>query len=248
MGYHVRMHTEAVHLSPAAPSNGSRPMRILLVEDDPGVTGFVTQGLNEAHCEVIVAGDGHDGFEKAASGAFDVIVLDLMLPGRDGFSMIEELRRREVATPIICLTARDGVDDRVRGLNLGADDYLAKPFSFAELLARVKALGRRGGGGAIKPIVVGDLSVDVLQRRVMRGGRRIDLSAREYALLEYMCRNVGQVLTRSMILDRVWEMKQDPLTNVVDVHINRLRKKVDHGFANALIHTIRGVGYVIHDQ
>lgn len=223
-------------------------MRILLVEDDPGVTGFVTQGLNEAQCEVTVAQDGHAGFERAANEAYDVIVLDLMLPGRDGFSMIEELRAKGVATPIICLTARDGVDDRVRGLNLGADDYLAKPFSFAELLARVRALGRRGAGGTIKPIVVGDLTVDVLLRKVVRGGKKIDLSAREYALLEYMCRNVGQVLTRNMILERVWEMKQDPLTNVVDVHINRLRKKVDHGFSKALIHTIRGVGYVIQDH
>ena len=222
-------------------------MRILLVEDDPGVTGFVTQGLNEAHCDVSVAQDGHDGFRRAATESFDVIVLDLMLPGRDGFSMIQDLRKQGVVTPIICLTARDGVDDRVRGLNLGADDYLSKPFSFAELLARVRALGRRGAGGTIKPIVVGDLTVDVLQRKVMRAGRRIDLSAREYALLEYMCRSVGQVLTRSMILERVWEMNQDPLTNVVDVHINRLRKKVDHGFSKALIQTIRGVGYVIQD-
>jgi len=242
------MHTEAPFAPPAVLENGTRPMRILLVEDDPGVTGFVTQGLNEAQCEVTVAQDGHAGFERAANEAYDVIVLDLMLPGRDGFSMIEELRAKGVATPIICLTARDGVDDRVRGLNLGADDYLAKPFSFAELLARVRALGRRGAGGTIKPIVVGDLTVDVLLRKVVRGGKKIDLSAREYALLEYMCRNVGQVLTRNMILERVWEMKQDPLTNVVDVHINRLRKKVDHGFSKALIHTIRGVGYVIQDH
>ena len=232
----------------ATSTNQVRAESILLIEDDPGVSGFIRQGLREAGHDVTVIEDGHAGLKAATTQTFDVIVLDLMLPGRDGFSIIQELRRSGNHTPVICLTARDGVDDRVKGLNLGADDYLVKPFSFSELLARVHALSRRGGAAAIKPIVVGDLSIDVLTRKVQRGGKRIDLSAREYALLEYLGRAAGSVLTRTMILEHVWEMDQDPMTNVVDVHINRLRKKVDHGFARPLIQTIRGVGYALREE
>jgi heavy metal response regulator len=221
---------------------------MLVIEDEPSVAGFLERGLREAGFAVDVADNGEDGCHTACTEHYDVIVLDLMLPGRDGLSVLGELRGRGLTTPVICLTARDAVDDRVKGLDLGADDYLAKPFSFAELLARIRALLRRGAALATNPIVVGDLSVDVVTRQVYRGGRRIDLSAREYALLEYLARHAGQVLSRTMILEKVWDMYQDPLTNVVDVHINRLRKKVDHGFAKPLVHTMRGVGYVLRDQ
>ena len=171
-----------------------------------------------------------------------------MLPGRDGFSVLRSLREKGVTTPVICLTARDGVDDRIRGLDLGADDYLAKPFSFAELMARLRALLRRGQALVSNTVVVGDLTIDLVGRRVERGGRRIDLSAREFALLECLGRSAGQVLSRTILLERVWDMNQDPLTNVVDVHINRLRKKVDQGFSEPLIQTIRGVGYVLREE
>jgi len=220
-------------------------MRVLVIEDEPGVAAFVKKGLREASYAVDVADDGQTGFRLAASREYDTIVLDLMLPGKDGFNIIRDLRHDEVTTPIICLTARDAVDDRVRGLNLGADDYLAKPFSFSELLARINALLRRGHTLTQTTLTVADLSIDLIARSVVRAGRRIDLSPREYALLEYLARNAGHILSRTMILEKVWDMNQDPLTNVVDVHINRLRRKVDHGFTRPLIHTIRGVGYVL---
>ena len=220
-------------------------MRALVIEDDQNILRFIEKGLREASFAVDTARDGDAGLDLALGGGHDVIVLDLMLPGRDGFNVLQSMRREGVTTPVICLTARDGVDDRIRGLDLGADDYMVKPFSFAELLARLRALLRRGSALASNTIVVGDLVVDLVGRRVERCGQRIDLSAREFALLECLARNAGQVLSRSILLDRVWDMNQDPLTNVVDVHINRLRRKVDHGFQSPLIHTIRGVGYVL---
>jgi heavy metal response regulator len=223
-------------------------VRILIIEDDPGVAAFIRRGLREAGFAVDLADNGNDGCHMACAEPYDLVILDLMLPGRDGFSVLAELRGRSITTPVICLTARDTVDDRVRGLDLGADDYLAKPFSFAELLARIRAILRRGATLASNPISVGDLSLDVAARQVSRAGRRIELSAREYALLEYLVRHAGQVLSRTMILEKVWDINQDPLTNVVDVHINRLRKKVDHGFSKPLVHTIRGVGYVLSDE
>lgn len=220
-------------------------MRVLIVEDDPGVSGFLKKGLREAAYAVDVVDNGMDGLHKATTETYDAIVLDLMLPGMDGFSLLRQIRSRDVRTPVICLTARDAVDDRIKGLDLGADDYLAKPFSFSELLARLRALMRRGHNLLPNPITVADLQVDVLARSVYRGDRRIDLSPNEYALLEYLARHKGQVLSRTMILEHVWDMNQDPMTNVIDVHINRLRKKVDAGFETQLIHTIRGVGYVL---
>lgn len=192
--------------------------------------------------------NGEAGLRLAMTGDHDVIVLDLMLPGRDGFSVLRSLRESGIETPVICLTARDSVEDRVRGLDLGADDYLAKPFSFAELLARIRALLRRGPALASNTLVVGDLTIDLVGRGVERAGRRIDLTAREFALLECLGRGAGDVLSRTMLLERVWDMNQDPMTNVIDVHINRLRRKVDHGFARPLIHTIRGVGYVLREE
>ncbi len=223
-------------------------MRVLVIEDDAGIRTFVSRGLKESGFVVDEATEGFEGHRLATTESYDILILDLMLPGRDGFSILRDLRGLGVRTPVICLTARDAVDDRVKGLNLGADDYLAKPFSFIELLARIRALLRRGSMLAINPIVVGDLTFDVMARQVHRANERIDLSSREFSLLEYLARNAGHVLSRTMILEKVWDMNQDPMTNVVDVHINRLRKKIDHGFSKPLIHTIRGVGYVLREE
>ncbi len=223
-------------------------MRVLVVEDDGGIAAFVKKGLTEASCAVDVARNGHDGFRLASTEPYDVMILDIMLPGRDGFDVLRELRERNVRTPAICLTARDAVEDRVTGLNLGADDYLSKPFSFSELFARMHAVLRRSEGISAKPLVVGDLTIDLLRRSVVRAGKRLDLTPREFAMCEYLGRNAGCVLTRTMILEHVWDMHQDPMTNVVDVHVNRLRRKIDHGFKKPLLHTIRGVGYVLRDD
>jgi two-component system copper resistance phosphate regulon response regulator CusR len=222
-------------------------MRALVVEDDPRISRFIEKGLRESSYVVELADNGDTGLRLALGGGHDVIILDLLLPGRDGFSVLRGVREAGVSTPVICLTARDTVEDRVRGLDLGADDYLAKPFSFAELMARLRALLRRGAALASNTVVVGDLAIDLVARRVERGGRRVDLSTREFALLECLGRGAGQVQSRTMLLERVWDMNQDPMTNVVDVHINRLRRKIDHGFPHPLIHTIRGVGYVLRE-
>jgi len=222
-------------------------MRILVVEDDPGMAGFLQKGLREAAYAVDVAEDGHAGLRLACAHAYDAIVLDLMLPGLSGFALLRELRARDIRTPVICLTARDSTDDRVRGLDLGADDYLVKPFNFAELLARLRALLRRGQTVVANPIIVADLSVDVVARTASRGGQRLNLSPTEFALLEFLARHRGELLPRTMILEHVWDLKQDPLTNVLEVHVNRLRKKVDHAFSVSLIHTIRGIGYVLRE-
>ncbi len=220
-------------------------MRVLIIEDDDAVVSFVRQGLRESAFAVDCASDGIEGLHLAGTESYDAIVLDLMLPGMDGLTLLRNLRSRKIDTPIICLTARDGVTDRVDGLNAGADDYLPKPFSFAELQARINALLRRGHRLATNPIIIADLVLDVVSRVVRRGPSRIELSPREFALLEYLARNAGHILSRTMLLEHVWDMNQDPLTNVVDVHVNRLRKKVDQGFDQPLIHTIRGVGYVL---
>ena len=223
-------------------------MRVLVIEDETGIAAFIAQGLRESHCTVQCASNGIEGLRLAASESFDAIVLDLMLPGLDGFTVLRRLREHGKQTPVICLTARDAVEDRVKGLNLGADDYLAKPFSFSELLARLNALLRRGPRVIENPILVGDLSVNLLSRVVQRQGRRIDLSPREFALLQYMVRHAGQILSRTMLLEHVWDMNQNPMTNVIDVQVNRLRRKIDTGFDRPLIHTIRGVGYVLREE
>ncbi len=219
-----------------------------MIEDDPGVARFLERGLREAACAVDLARTGTEGSRRARQQDYDLVVLDLMLPGKDGFSILQELRADGRRVPVICLTARDQVEDRIRGLDLGADDYLVKPFALAELLARMRAVLRRSQNHDLTVIRIADLQIDPAARRVERAGRRIELSPREYALLEYLARHAGHVLSRSMLLEHVWGMQFHPGTNLVDVHINRLRKKVDHGFTPPLIHTVRGVGYVLTDQ
>jgi len=221
-------------------------MRILVAEDDTVIADFVAQGLREAGFVVEVAATGPEGLRKALVGGFDAAVIDVMLPGLDGLALIEQLRAKKIQTPVLILSARHTVDDRVRGLQAGGDDYLTKPFAFAELLARVQALLRRSGGTPeATRLVTGDLTLDLLSRKVERAGRALDLRPREFALLEYLMRHPGRVLSKTMILSHVWGYSFDPGTNVVDVLVSRLRDKVDEGFAAKLIHTVRGAGYVL---
>jgi two-component system OmpR family response regulator len=221
-------------------------MRALLVEDDAVIAEFVAGGLREAGFTVDVAGDGETGLERALAGGFDVAVVDVMLPKLDGIGLIEGLRRRGHAMPVLILSARRSVDDRVRGLQAGGDDYLIKPFAFAELLARVQALVRRSAGTSEPTrLSVGGLVLDLLARQVTRDGKPLDLRPREFALLEYLMRNPGRVLSKTMILSRVWGYSFDPGTNVVDVLVSRLRDKVDREFDRKVIHTVRGAGYVL---
>ncbi len=218
-------------------------MRVLVVEDDKQLASFIGKGLRENALTVDLAYDGEEGFLMASTGIYDVIVLDIMLPERSGFDVIRELRSEKVETPIICLTARDQLEDKVTGLNLGADDYLPKPFEFPELLARVRALGRRSADMVPTKLSCADLELDPVTRRIHRGDIEIELTPKEFALLEYLMRRAGRTVTRTSILDNVWDMNYDTLTNVVDVLVNRLRKKVDQEFAEQLIETVRGVGY-----
>jgi heavy metal response regulator len=222
-------------------------MRVLIVEDEDRVRSFVKRGLKEAGFAVDECGSGDEGLQLALIHPYDAIVLDLMLPGRNGLGVLSELRRNGRATPVLVLTARDDVDDRVRGLNAGADDYLAKPFAFAELLARLRALLRRGTAQA-SVIEVADLRIDLIARKVERTGVKIDLTQKEFALLEYLARHAGQVVTRTMIAEHVWDMNFDSFTNVIDVYIRYLRRKVDEPFEPKLIHTRRGVGYVLTSE
>jgi two-component system OmpR family response regulator len=221
-------------------------VRALLVEDDDTIAAFVERGLREAGFAVDWFADGDAGFEAAIGQPYDVAVVDLMLPKRDGLSLIDELRKRGVETPVLILSARRSVDDRVRGLQAGGDDYLTKPFAFAELVARVQALVRRASR-APEPttLTVDDLVLDLLSRRVRRGDQIIDLRPREFSLLEYLMRNAGKVISKTMILSHVWDYSFDPQTNIVDVLVSRLREKIDRRFEKKLLHTVRGVGYVI---
>ena len=221
-------------------------MRALLVEDDPTIADFVVRGLREAGFAVDHLPDGEAGLTAAAKQPYDVAIVDLMLPKRDGLSLIEELRRRGVATPVLILSARRSVDDRVQGLQSGGDDYLTKPFAFAELLARVQALVRRATR-APEPttLTVDDVVLDLLSRKVTRAGRPLDLRPREFTLLEFLLRNAGKVVSKTMILSHVWGYRFDPQTNVVDVLVSRLREKIDRPFNRPLLHTVRGVGYVL---
>lgn len=222
-------------------------MRILVVEDDKDVAGFVVKGLREAGHTVEHADNGRDGLFMAASENFDAIILDRMLPGGiDGLRLLETLRAQDNATPVMFLSALGQVDDRVKGLKAGGDDYLTKPFAFAELLARVEAMSRRGKGeGPTTRLGVGDLEMDLLSRGVKRAGQKIDLQPREFRLLEYLMRHAGQVVTRTMLLEGVWDYHFDPQTNVIDVHISRLRQKIDKPFDAPLLHTVRNAGYML---
>jgi len=220
-------------------------MRLLLVEDDSKLAAVLRQGLKEQGFAVDVCGEGGLGLELALGTEYDALILDVMLPGRDGLQVLQALRQRGGRVPVLMLTARSSVEDRVRGLDLGADDYLPKPFEFAELLARLRAITRRPPVEPVTVLKEADLELDAARREVRRDGRRIELTAKEFALLEYLLRKRGVVVTRSMILDHVWNMEYDGGSNLVEVYINYLRRKLDQAFEPKLIHTVRGVGYVL---
>jgi len=221
-------------------------MRILVVEDERKVAGFIRQGLAEEGHTVEVSADGAEALELLLAGPpDDLVVLDLMLPGRDGVTVLRTARARGVRTPVLVLTARDSVADRVTGLDLGADDYLTKPFAFEEFLARVRALLRRAGEGRPAPLTLDTLALDPATRAVTRGGRRVELTTREHALLEYFLRNTGRVLTRPMIAEHVWGLDFDTESNVIDVYVGYLRRKIDAPGERRLLHTVRGAGYVL---
>jgi two-component system OmpR family response regulator len=223
-------------------------MRILLVEDDPKIASFITKGLKAVGYATDHARDGEEGLRLALSEPYDTAVVDIMLPKLDGLSLIERLRREKVNTPVIILSAKGSVDDRVKGLQTGGDDYLTKPFGFSELLARIQALIRRAGGlSEPTRLSVGDLSVNLLTREVTRGKNRIDLQPLEFSLLEYLMRNAGRVVSKTMIMEHVWSYNFDPQTNVVEARICRLRDKIDRDFDKKLIQTVRGVGYVLRE-
>lgn len=225
-------------------------MRILVIEDDKEVAGFITRGLREAGHVVEHADNGRDGMFLAAGEAFDAIILDRMLPGDiDGIRILETLRAQKNGVPVLILSAMAEVDDRVKGLKAGGDDYLTKPFAFTELLARVEALNRRSKGEApVTKLIVDDLELDLLSRQVKRAGQKIDLQPREFRLLEYLMRHAGQVVTRTMLLEGVWDYHFDPQTNVIDVHVSRLRQKVDKPFPIGMIQTVRNAGYMLKSE
>jgi two-component system OmpR family response regulator len=221
-------------------------VHVLLIEDDSEAARLLVKGLRESGYSVEHAADGREGLLRATEGQFDLIVTDRMLPHIDGLAIIELLRHKGILTPVLVLSALGSVDDRIRGLKAGGDDYLTKPFAFAELLARIEALLRRGAGAPhTTRLKVEDLEFDLLARRVTRSGREVELTARELKLLEFLMRRAGQVVTRTMLLESVWEYHFDPQTNVIDVHISRLRAKIDKGFELPLLHTVRGAGYMI---
>ncbi len=221
-------------------------MKILIVEDEPKTGDYLRQGLREAGFVVDLVANGTDGLHLALDGEHDLVILDVMLPGLDGWQVLKSMRSRGQQMPVLFLTARDQVEDRVKGLELGADDYLVKPFSFAELLARVRTILRRGRSGIeATTLVVADLELDLLRRRVSRGGKRIDLTAKEFGLLELLMRRQGEVLPRTLIASQVWDMNFDSDTNVIEVAMRRLRNKVDDPFEPRLIQTVRGMGYVL---
>jgi heavy metal response regulator len=222
-------------------------MRILVIEDHDKVAQFILKGLREEHFAVDHASTGTEGLSMARVGEYDAIVLDVMLPGLNGFDVVAQLRSKGVATPVLMLTAKTTVADRVQGLDAGADDYLVKPFAFAELLARIRALIRRRERGMPAPLTAADLTLDLVSHEVSRGGQRIPLTSREYSVLEFLLRNRGRVVTRTSMIEHVWDMHFDSDTNLVDVYISHLRAKLDDPFPVQLIHTIRGVGYVIKD-
>jgi two-component system OmpR family response regulator len=223
-------------------------MRVLIIEDDRDAADYLAKAFREVGHVADLAPDGEDGLAMAQAGQYDVLIVDRMLPKRDGLSVIAALRAEGRDTPVLILSALGQVDDRVKGLRAGGDDYLPKPYAFAELLARVEVLSRRRGGRAEETMYkVGDLELDRLSHRVSRGGEEIVLQPREFRLLEYLMKHAGQVVTRTMLLENVWDYHFDPQTNVIDVHISRLRGKIDKGFAQPLLHTVRGAGYIVRD-
>ncbi|HKK01818.1 MAG TPA: response regulator transcription factor [Desulfuromonadales bacterium] len=224
-------------------------MKVLLIEDDDRTADFVIKGYKQAGYPVERAKDGEEGLLMARIGSYDVAVADIMLPKLDGLTMIEKLREEKITLPIIVLSAKKSLDDRIRGLHAGGDDYLVKPFAFSELLARTQAMLRRASAAAEPTcLIVADLRLDLLRRRVTRGERQIDLQQREFALLEYLMRNAGRVVSKTMIMEHVWDYDFDPQTNVVESRICRLRDKIERGFDRKLLHTVRGAGYVLEDR
>ena len=226
-------------------------MHLLLIEDDHEAAQFLLKGLRESGYTVDHAADGRDGLFRATEGQFDLIITDRMLPHMDGLALVKFLREQGIRAPVLVLSALGTVDDRVLGLKAGGDDYLTKPFAFSELLARIEALLRRSATSSIAPqtrLKVADLDMDLLSRRVTRAGREVELTAREFKLLEFLLRHAEQVVTRTMLLEGVWDLQFDPQTNLIDVHMSRLRQAVDRGFAKPLIHTVRGAGYVVRDE
>jgi two-component system, OmpR family, response regulator len=224
-------------------------MRLLVVEDDSKIASFIIKGLKAAGYAVDHASDGETALDMVLTEPYDTAIIDIMLPKRDGLSLIEKMRREKVRTPVIILSAKGSVDDRIKGLQIGSDDYMTKPFSFSELLARVQALIRRAGGQTEPTsLTVEDLSVNLLTREVLRGERKIDLQPIEFSLLEYLMRHAGRVVSKTMIMEHVWNYNFDPQTNVVEARISRLRDKIDRDFPTKLIHTLRGVGYVLKKE
>jgi two-component system OmpR family response regulator len=224
-------------------------LRILVVEDDKKIASFIVKGLKQDGFAVDHVANGEDGLHLALHEPYDAAIVDIMLPKLDGLSLVEEMRRSKVNTPVLILSAKRSVDDRVRGLQKGSDDYLTKPFAFSELLARIQALIRRGAGPTgLTHLRVGDLSMDLLSREVTRSGKLIELQPREFSLLEYLMHNAGRVVSKTMIMEHVWDYNFDPETNVVEARICRLREKIETGFEKKLIHTIKGVGYVVRED
>lgn len=225
-------------------------MKILIVEDEPKTAAYLKKGLEENGYVADVAGDGETGAYMARQGGYELVILDVMLPGQDGWSVLRDLRQRRNPVPVLFLTARDGVPDRVRGLELGADDYLIKPFAFSELLARLRTILRRGNGGPRQDTVlrVADLEIDAERHKATRRGRPLELTPKEFLLLSLLARRAGDVLSRTLIAEQVWDINFDTGTNVVDVHVRRLRSKVDDPFEAKLIHTVRGIGYVLEHR
>jgi len=221
-----------------------KAMKVLVIEDDRETAAYIAKGLGESGYVVDQAKDGREGLFMGTDANYDVLIVDRMLPAMDGLALISALRAAEVRTPVLILSALGAVDDRVKGLRAGGDDYLVKPFAFAELLARVEALLRRGGSNQpMTRLAVGDLEIDLLTRKARRAGQEIELLPREFRLLEFLMRRAGQVVTRTMLLENVWDYHFDPQTNVIDVHVSRLRQKIDKGFDKPLLHTVRGAGY-----
>ena len=223
-------------------------MRILIVEDEKKTAAYLKKGLSESGFVVDVAEQGEDGLHLARTGDYDLIILDVMLPQQDGWSVLAEMRRNGKQTPVLFVTARDSIQDRVKGLELGADDYLVKPFAFSELLARVRSILRRGPTRQPEMVRIADLEIDLIRHRALRGGTRLDLTPKEFALLSLLARRAGEVLSRTVISEQIWDMNFDSDTNVVDVAVRRLRSKADDPFAKKLIHTVRGMGYVLEDR